>query len=144
MSILEKMKTGSRKVVAGAMSVVMAVGLMPLPAFAADLQTSAASLTPQMAVGDYIVVAAHAAANPAPEILGLSNASQRYASEGETTYAYFGDPAINSNPNPYLYNYVNKDTPAFISGWGESDRANQSPAAALPAYNTSDSDAYQN
>ena len=104
MTFRDTMREGGSKVLRTAMAGVLAVGLMPMPAFASDLQ--AATLTTQEAMDTTtgVIAAAYAAANPAPEILGLNNPNQRSDQEAENTYNFFGDPDINTNPDPYLYN----------------------------------------
>lgn len=142
MSISDKLKAGGSKVLRTAMAGVLAIGLMPAPALAADLQAGSLGTTQSTvttaaneskSIEGLVIASAYAAANPAPEILGLSNPSQRYASEGETTYTFFGDSATNSNPDPFLYNYKHGGQPTFFIGTHET-----SPMSALRKYGTLD------
>lgn len=71
----------------------------------------------------YVTCASYRAAEPAPELLGLSNIATNtaWASDGELNwgapyYYIFGTSAYNSNPNPYMVNAVyNAQNSAAIS-----------------------------
>ena len=130
----------ARTVLAG----VLAVGLMPLPAFAAGLQPADADFIIQdeptaMSSDGQVMAAAYAAANPAPEILGLNNPNQRSTTEAEQTYNFFGDPDINESVDPFLYNTHNNLTPAVTIGGRQG-----SPMSRLNAYDAENSEAAQN
>ena len=150
----ERLKTGGTKVIGSAMSVVLAVGLMPMPAFAGNLEAASLDLTTQAITYDgaksdsgLIIGAAHAAANPAPETLGLSNPACRNENEITSAGIFFGDPEVNESVDPYMYNSMHnienptatKYTPAMtVNSWTGS------PAGAMNAYNTSKADAESN
>ena len=98
----KKVRAAGSRFTRAALAGVLALGLAPASAFASDL-LAAQELTPGTSAMDpsgYVIAAAYAAANPAPEILGLNNPSQRSDTEAEQTYNFFGDSEINDRRSP--------------------------------------------
>ena len=142
MSIKKSIRKGGMKTLRAVMTGVLAVGLMPLPAFAANLQPGTLDLEAQadaMSADGYVIAAAYAAAEPAPELLGLNNPNFRNTGEADNIAVMFGDPEVNENVDPYVYNYTNGLTPGIAVG----GRAG-SPMSALNTYDATDSTAAQN
>ena len=133
-----KLRTGASRFARAAMAGALALGMAPVSAFADDLVALQVQADAMDTEG-YVIAAAYAAANPAPEILGLNNPNQRSDAEAEQTYNFFGDTDINENADPYLWNNHNGKTPGIYIG----GRAG-SPMSRLNAYNAEDPTAAQN
>ncbi|MDO4183088.1 MAG: hypothetical protein Q4E12_05730, partial [Coriobacteriia bacterium] len=94
-----------------ALSVVLAAGMCPIASYstaiAAEAETAAADAS------GYVTCASYRAAEPAPEILGLSNVATNTAWQkvgdldwSAPYYYIFGSQEYNSNANPYMVNAV--------------------------------------
>ena len=140
MRLKKKMREGASRVARAVMAGVLAVGLAPSVAFAdltaGSLQTQADAMT----TDGYVIAAAYAAAEPAPELLGLNNPNFRNTGEADNIAVMFGDPDINENPDPFVYNYKNDQTPGIYIG----GRTGGGPMAYLTFYDTENADAAQN
>lgn len=114
---MKALKGFAHKAVCGVSALVLACGLAAFPAAGSIDQAYADSVS----TDGYITAASYRAAEPAPEILGLSNVGTNavWQSEGELTwsapyYYIFGTAEYNSNPNPYMVNSVSGGTPTLI------------------------------
>lgn len=115
----------------------LAMGVMATPAFADSMSTD-----------DYVTAAARRAAMPAPEILGLSGVEESgtwldlnnlpgsLLSWSSPKYYLFGSPEYSTNPNPFMYNFLNDyngtSKKIVLTDWVGS------PNTSLPAYNSTD------
>ena len=82
MRVKKKVREAGSRFWRAALAGVLALGLTPLPAFATELAPGEVDLAPQadaISVEGVMIGTANAAANPAPEILGLSNPNMRNA-----------------------------------------------------------------
>ncbi len=114
---IKAMKSVAQKAVCGVSALALACGIAAFPAAGSIEQAYADSVS----VEGYITAASYRAAEPAPEILGLSNVGTNTAWQqvGELTwsapyYYIFGTAEYNSNPNPYMVNAVNEGTPTMV------------------------------
>ena len=121
-----------RRAVSVAATIALASSMCPVVAATAFADDSAS-------VEGYVTCASYRAAEPTPEILGLSNVATNTAWSGVgvldwgAPYYYIFGTKYNSNPNPYMVNAVNGGTPAMVV---DSTRQG-GPTASLNNYETS-------
>lgn len=112
-----------------------------IQAFADDDSSGAADAS------KYVSCSSYRAAEPAPEILGLSNVDSNtaWSGIGELTwsapyYHFFGRSLYNSNPNPYMVNSVSNlnDGTNYSPSMVYSSSRTGGPTASMSAYNDDD------
>lgn len=135
------LKKGSRRnrVVSVVMAGILAFGLTPLPAFAVEgLQAGSADLTAQedeqpMDTTTGVIGTAFAAANNAPDFLGLNNPEKRDSDNYDSKIYFFGTDR-NENPDPFMWNLrIGAGT-----GVTAAKRTGPGPAASLDTWDAND------
>ena len=140
-------ETGARKLMCVVASVAIAASMTVFAPALTQQASAADSSSVSVDTTGYVTAASYRAAEPTPEILGLSNVASNTAwsslgaLDWSAPYYYlFGTSEYNSNPNPYMvntvYNYLTGTEDASPAMVYDNTRSG-GPTASLNDYTTS-------